>query len=1207
MRGLCRWGVVALGITTLCVSAQALEPSAILGLNQIPVGDRDTVYYLESGGERWNCDNPAFVYDNSSDMYMYLRVPDSGDGTLWVAEDIEMLLPNGAVEWGICQYGYRTYAFGGTAPYDIHSSMYRYDDCTISPVSLVDWMTGTCCVSAEEIPGTEADVTIPVDGSVEVTINLPTAPVTVDKWAFMVLDYSGANVADNAGWIIAYEAELGYTDDVWVEDIMGVGCGGFWFGGDPYAGFRAWITGESAGVIELVPYDATGGHSIDGDTINVNCDELPMDVQLDTIAHHWGPSQLTGHQSTLNCALYYSNPYAGPNDLVASNTPCWPGPCAAGQIGFDKTRADYIFPLGDYPACNVVNMCHPTDPPDSLNGWYGCLSGATSNYDDDGTAKHMHYYSFTVPAGAKGCWQISLDPDPLYTTLKDPFGIDLVPLTRTPAYICVEMGMCCYNIGGGTADCTDYVTECECDALDGNPLTHFWNAGEYCPPPPESCCQCTSDMDCADGDACTEDTCDNCICYHDAVTVPAESCCDSTPANVAADVGGDGAIAGYNDGDPCTDDYCNPGTGCAVDPYCGAPAHDLGPGNLCCEVDPAAPDKPAPCTFDDSCNWYCVGVDGVIHPLVLCGAEPPGFCEGIEPMAVCEWVCAGEDVNVVPCVDDTDCLFNMGTGDPCPPDPVQFECKWNEDLMADMCYCAPLTRLWIDVLDEDCCFAEGEMFDVDIKKTAGADTITGAQFRLVYDPDCITYNGFTLGADFPLLLMAADDPVAGTLFLAVGITPFTGNGTSGPATFATLSFTKGIGCVWCDICFESVNPQNTILVNDKGEEVTMVSWGCSNNGDACETNADCEDDAQCGCSCVISPIGEGTMDLPDMAEVNSDCMMTTAVVTWDDPPSVDITCNPPIDLAGPDGIWGTQDDLCYGVHEVIPGKPEDQMSPEYIMTLIEGGGEFAQGITTFCCDAYGECDIEVSGCWTVDVSDQNSMNVIVQYSPEMTMGPYVRGIVFELFWDCWHDPTVECKDMTFGPPFDFTGKSTEVLKVTKGEYMCITAADPLHTLRSVDMPIECVGNSLLAAFHGDPILGGNWLVGGNINGDQHIDIVDFGLFLAQYMMVVGADTPCGTAGPHADLNGDGTVNSADFSFIAENFLAESKDACCDDPTSNWQGDPVLSLSMKEARLLGMPGSVDLNGDGYLNEADMAEFMQGTQPDRVKRGARSLGR
>ena len=75
----------------------------------------------------------------------------------------------------------------------------------------------------------------------------------------------------------------------------------------------------------------------------------------------------------------------------------------------------------------------------------------------------------------------------------------------------------------------------------------------------------------------------------------------------------------------------------------------------------------------------------------------------------------------------------------------------------------------------------------------------------------------------------------------------------------------------------------------------------------------------------------------------------------------------------------------------------------------------------------------------------------------------------------------------------------------------------------------------------------NSLIGGNLNDDQWIDILDYGMFVGQYGLPVGADTPCGTAPPHADISGNGTVGTEDFTFIQTQFLWAREADCCGAP------------------------------------------------------------
>jgi hypothetical protein len=372
----------------------------------IPQDQIGEIQYLTNGSPIAGLDDPAYVYNNQQDGYTSLRVPDSaaGPGTIWLADDISLGLPNGNFTWDITAYGYMTYGFGGTAPYDVHSALYRFDACTSSPVPLVDWYTGDCCVDPEEIAGTGTDITIPWDGMVTYTYTLP-AVVNIERDVFMYLNYSGDNVADNAGWIIAGscddKCDVGFTDDFWVEEIDGVGCGLFWFGGDPYSGFRAFILGESAAVFDMMPETISGTGTIVGNVATLDCNDLPQDVDIAVYARDWAPMMAKGWQTQISCDSYYTT--AGTltaiNVADADGAPPWD----PFSIRIENDRADYIFTAG-FGACNNITPC-----PDGVNGAYSCLFGALSAAADDGTTKYMNHYPFTVGADTVGFWEISLD------------------------------------------------------------------------------------------------------------------------------------------------------------------------------------------------------------------------------------------------------------------------------------------------------------------------------------------------------------------------------------------------------------------------------------------------------------------------------------------------------------------------------------------------------------------------------------------------------------------------------------------------------------------------------------------------------------------------------------------------------------------------------------------------------------------------------
>lgn len=206
--------------------------------------------------------------------------------------------------------------------------------------------------------------------------------------------------------------------------------------------------------------------------------------------------------------------------------------------------------------------------------------------------------------------------------------------------------------------------------------------------------------------------------------------------------------------------------------------------------------------------------------------------------------------------------------------------------------------------------------------------------------------------------------------------------------------------------------------------------------------------------------------------------------------------------------------------------------------------------------------------------------------------------------------------------WDHVGHFTDDIKIPGvGQWYCITAKDQLHTLRATAW-LECVDGVYMATFKGDPFWGGNWLVGGNLDGYKKdipgasldvIDILDFGKFIANYMAQMNPDTcsrfPDGSCDEclvhvdpldggflgvgHADINGDGVVNNLDFAFVMINFLASSKDACCPDAAAT-DYTYRTEISVREARQLGLDDVVagDLNNDGLINMEDMNLFAAG---------------
>jgi hypothetical protein len=362
-----------------------------------------------------------------------------------------------------------------------------------------------------------------------------------------------------------------------------------------------------------------------------------------------------------------------------------------------------------------------------------------------------------------------------------------------------------------------------------------------------------------------------------------------------------------------------------------------------------------------------------------------------------------------------------------------------------------------------------------------------------------------------------------------------------------------------------------------------------------------------------------TLNTPDDVKTNVDCDANTAIVTWPNP-SASSSCQ----HAGCDPLKGKCYEasvVCTGSHE--SGNLYDDPSGQWAASKVLNGGEFPIGLSTFCCTAVSNiCGGGTEDCWTVDVNDQTSLDVTVQLSP-IIVSDLDRCIRFELWSDCVQGPFEFEQTLHFGGLFDHVGHFTDFVKIPDaGQWVCITARDQLHTLRACDF-LECGPDGVYSAvFKGDPFFGGNWLIGGNIDAWKKkleganpsinvIDILDFGMFVSQYGTVANPNTPCGVNGPHADVNGDGIVDSLDFSFISRNFMKSSKQCCCGPQTAS---TGLTEISVSELRALGMGdlAVADLNGDGLVNMDDMAAFLAGQgpgakAPGRDRKGSSSLRR
>ncbi|MGB2987039.1 MAG: cohesin domain-containing protein, partial [Phycisphaerae bacterium] len=761
-------------------------------------------------------------------------------------------------------------------------------------------------------------------------------------------------------------------------------------------------------------------------------------------------------------------------------------------------------------------------------------------------------------------------------------------------------------VGGPPPDCDDgnVCTDDSCDSAIG--CVHTNNTascddGDACTTN-DTCsggtCVGGPPPDCDDGNVCTDDSCDVVLgCRHVNNTAP----CDDGDACTTNDTCSGGACVGgpppdCDDGNVCTDDSCesargcvhtnntascDDGDACTTNDTCsggacvGGPPPECEDGNVCTEdsCDSASgcvhTNNTAPC--DD--GFFCTA-DDVCSDGTCTGANDP--CPG--------QLCDEENDRCVDCFtdddcdDDDDCTIDACVDGACTNTPITCinvsDCPPGALCVGGVCVCpGEEISLCLEAVDGplavDNCYSLGDQIVVNVVLDNAPSEIVGGGFYIGYDPAALDFVSINPGAAFdptsPFSMVFASivDEVNGTIFYAVGIT-IGGTGTAGPAVMATLTFIATTECEVEGVCFlPDANPLHTRLTDADGNALVPPDLEC------CTGNFNING----------SP---PQINCPPNVVVNSDADMATAVVTW---PRMQATDNCDGDLPF--------DPACTAIYWES-GAVGVGSSVDISDQVLPTGGEFPQGITQITCSATNSCGVTRVCQFTVTVAPSTTLEVEVQLSPIIVPVSISRCIEFELYSDCVQAPLVDAAVLVFGPPWDLPGYAGQVMaSIPAGQYICITARDPLHTLRAV-ADIEVVGTNYRAVFQGDPFVDGNWLVGGNLNGDDVIDILDFGTFVNEYLSMATVDTMCGAPGPHADINGDGFVDSVDFSFILGNFLAQSKDSCCPGDTSSAPTPPITEISVRELQRRGLSrlGVADLNGDGLLNTNDISAFTAG---------------
>jgi len=824
----------------------------------------------------------------------------------------------------------------------------------------------------------------------------------------------------------------------------------------------------------------------------------------------------------------------------------------------------------------------------TCNYLYFAVSDNGLGHLDEGGLYYGGTLVLDLPADAKGKYIVNLNKDETFGAAPGTPPDDIPTKSEEGFVINYVVGSCCYGLGSGLSGCADgtplgggvCLNRSDCAAL---PPPNVFAADSLCanPPTADECSECTGniegvDLTCNDNDACTTETCQligtppvgvcqrGFISGFDPVKPGGLMCCDKVT----------GALTAKDDNDVCTADSCSSALdnrGSAVHDPAGALGVPCDDGNAC--------------AVNDRCNGLasdanggCVGTGVVGLPCVIdadCqfgGQSPTATCVS----GLCDCSVTPKITYVLNTATPKTCEGGFNDGDPCAKD---ADCPGG-----GICAGFPTN-----------CFDEGEKVTAFVNVGVAAEPVNGGEFLIEYDPSCVTLN--SVNCEPPYVRELYRSSAASSVFIACGVDPFGGvNGPLGNVNILSLSFTMIGQCNNCFLCFGDDNPQHTFLVDAGGYKIPV--------------------ETQCK---EISENGDLVLNVPDNVAVNSDCDVPAATVNWA-APSASFSC-------------GDVTLSCRGAHESGFALSQAQ---------VMNGGLLPQGASSFCCyaTALDKCEqtagcagdtnfcadgpdagTEPDGCWTVEISDQTSLDIHVQLEPPLFADEITRCIEFCLYGNCLEAPYCFSDDVLFGGLYNYVGKANGTIKVPKGKWGCITAQDQLHSLRSCDVP-DCIDGNLMARFKGDPAYGGNWLIMGNLDAYKKagpsydpnasldvIDILDFGKFVASFLATYDVSRTYGChEGPHADINGDGIANALDYAYIVRNFMVSSKDCCCGPSAADLP--PALSeVTIEELRQMGQGdlAVADLNGDGVLNAADMDAFAQGVRPVKAndRKGGKGL--
>jgi hypothetical protein len=762
------------------------------------------------------------------------------------------------------------------------------------------------------------------------------------------------------------------------------------------------------------------------------------------------------------------------------------------------------------------------------------------------------------------------------------------------------------------------------------------------------CAGCSSNADCNDSNPCTTDICNL-----------QTQVCSNTPTT----------------GAPCSD-----GNGCTLNDTCNAAGACVpGPANTCNDFNPCTVDTCVapggacsnedvdgdPCTGDADCadTGTCTGNGGTTCECQAANNNNPNDSVRLD-VNNCDN--GGTAITGLCTSNDDEC-------NPPSPDGV-YQCsdddgnRLNGGICVDQCCYQPGSNISVDLelgpMPDGAC---GGQFFIEYDSCL---TLKDKDL----DPDG------ELGWSFVVSNLKGDGTIDLALSLPPGIPCEDATATFLGGTIARLYFTANGECKCGGVDFRPHNPPTKVTGPKGDIDLSELTGTdeIQIQGDpviACPPNS--EDHADCGS--IFRTVTYGPVTVSDDCESIDAAITDLCEVEYRKACSTNLDCgrgdicgaftdcgagsfcetDPLVDGAGFDcggfpctgycTIDTCQSNFCatprvpaFDVNEFLDCSDGCQLPPGKITVVCS----YTNG-----CGRTAECNSEHSN------SGLNKLVVDLELSPSVVPGdandPISRCIDFELaecdaagFPVChapYGDGTQFCspldqnacgghpeacfpaaagntitisEEVVFGLPSNLAGHGQACLKVPPGNWTCLTATDPKHSLTSTCTVACNENNQLYAEFKGSKAANENchWLVQGNLDGNPNIDIADYTILAGEYLSNYGTNsTPCKT-GPvegnnfNADMNGDGLVTLADWTFVVFNFFNSSKDPCsvvCDATGASAvtvrRAKPRLSMTRAELEKAGLGEYVDaadVDGDGVVTLEDMSRFLDGESGSEV---------